>query len=113
MKESHLRNIQVVATFALFLGVPSIAEAARHSSVDKTDGTIRVSYSDLDLSSDDGVETLYKRLQRVSGTACETGGFMEKGSLRAVIEAKACYADTLNRLVAEVRNEKLTAMHES
>jgi len=110
MKDSVLRNIQVVASFALLLGIPAMS-AASHQSFDAADGTLRVSYSDLDLNSDAGIDVLYKRLQKVSQTACDTGSLHDKGSVQATMSAAACYDKVLTKVVARIGNAKLTAKH--
>lgn len=110
MKDSILRKIQVVASFSLLMGVPAMS-AASHQSFDASDGTLRVSYSDLDLNSDAGIDVLYQRLQKVSQMACDTGTLHQKGSVKATMAAMSCYDKMLSRVVAKVGNAKLTAKH--
>lgn len=112
MKELNLKNVHIAASFALVFAAPVVANAANHS-FDAESGALRVSYSDLNLNNDAGIAVLYGRLQNASRQACGTGGYLEKGSLTAVSQSKACYTDLLSKLVAKVHNEKLTAIHES
>ena len=112
MKESKLRKVHAVATIALVLGAPVIANAA-HSDVAADESGIRVSYSDLNLNTGDGIAVLYKRLQNASDRACYAGAFQQKGSVREAVEARTCYNDVLARSVAKVGNADLTAVHES
>jgi UrcA family protein len=112
MKESNLRKVQIAASFALIVAAPVVAEAANHSFQADT-GKLRITYSDINLNSDEGIAVLYSRLQSASKEACNTGNYQEKGSLKARLAANACYADLLTKVVAKVDNEKLTAVHES
>ena len=112
MKESNLRKVYIAASFALVFAAPLVSNAA-NNSYDADSGALRVSYSDLNLNSDEGISVLYGRLQNASRQACDTGSYIEKGSLSAVAASKACYDDLLSKLVAKVDSEKLTAIHES
>lgn len=111
MNDSMLRRIQVVASFGLILSGPAIVSAA-HQGFDADNGTLRVSYADLDLSSQAGVEVLYGRLQQASAVACDTGSLRQKGSLKAARMAESCFEEVLSKLVSKVKNDKLTAIHE-
>jgi len=112
MKESNLKKVYVAASFALVFAAPLVANAANHSYEAET-GVLRVSYSDLNLNSVEGIAALYSRLQNASRQACGSSSYMEKGSLRAFASSKACYDDLLSKLVAKVDSEKLTVVHES
>ena len=112
MKESILRKVHVAASFALVFAAPLVANAA-NNSYDADSGALRVSYSDLNLNSDEGLAVLYGRLQSASSKACDTGSYTEKGSLSAMASSKACYDNLLSKLVAKVNSEKLTDIHES
>lgn len=111
MKEINLRNIHVVASLVLILGAPLVAKAANYS-FDADSGALRVSYSDINLNSNEGITVLYRRLQRASRLACGSATHPEKGLARAS-KSKACYNEVLSRVVAKVGNVKLTALHES
>lgn len=111
MNDSMLRKIQVVASFGLILSAPAVFSAA-HQSFDESDGTLRVSYADLDLTSDAGIKVLYGRLQQASDMACETGTVHQKGSLKAARAADSCFNEVLSNLVSKVDNDKLTKIHE-
>ena len=112
MKELNLKKVYVAASFALVFAAPLVANAA-NNSYDVDSGALRVSYSDLNLNSDAGISVLYGRLQNASRLACDTGSYLEKGSLSAMTSSKACYDDLLSKLVAKVASDKLTEVHES
>ena len=112
MKESILRKVQVVASFALVIGAPLVADAANYS-FEQDSGALRVSYSDLDINSDDGITALYARLRDASRSVCETGSYQSKGSVKAVVASNECYSRILSRVVARVGSDKLTALHKS
>jgi UrcA family protein len=67
-----------------------------------------IRYTDLDLSRDAGVRTLYARLQNASGQVC--GQYRDADDLRTKRLYKMCYSDTLARAVESVDNEAVTAM---
>jgi UrcA family protein len=112
MKELNLGKLLLVASVALVFSAPIVANAA-HNSLSAVESGIRVSYSDLNLDSRNGIEVLYKRLQNATNQACLTGPFQQKASVREVVNARACYNDVLTRSVAKVGNNELTAVHES
>ena len=112
MKESNLRKVQVAASFALILAAPVVTKAANYS-FEADSGALRVSYSDLDLSIDEGVAVLYSRLQSASREACDVGNYQKNASVKATLSANACYTDVLSKVVAKVGSDKLTAIHES
>jgi UrcA family protein len=112
MKESNLKKVYVAASFALVFAAPVVANAGNYS-FHADSGALRVSYSDLNLSSEEGISTLYARLQSASRLACATGSYQQLGSLRAKSSADKCFAKVLSKLVAKVDSEKLTAVHES
>ncbi len=72
---------------------------------------VRVRYGDLDIERPAGAKVLYSRLQYASEKACAVGSFRELGSLQRVREARACYDELLNDLVAKVDNDALWALH--
>lgn len=112
MNDSILRRIQVAASFALLLSVPAMSDAAR-TSFDLDESKVRVSYSDLDLASDKDAAVLYRRLKFASEQACDTGSYVEKGSLKSYRAAKTCASEVLSRLVVELDNEKISKIHKT
>jgi len=73
--------------------------------------TAGVSYSDLDLSTEAGLVTLYSRLQRASNAVCGLRSLGKAGSLRQSRYNKQCYRDVLSRVVAKFNSTKLDEIH--
>ena len=111
MKEpNHLRKL-LIASVVIVLGVPAIASATPHTN-DAGERVIQVSYADLNLSSEAGLDVLYKRLQGASSAACGPQHSMRSaGSLRQLVENRACYDDLLSKLVEKVNNARLNEIH--
>jgi UrcA family protein len=112
MNQLNLKKAQVAASFALIFAAPLVATAANYS-FNADSGALRVSYSDLNLGSDEGIAALYTRLQKATEQACDAGNSHQARSLNAKSLANACYTQVLSKLVAKVANERLTAVHES
>ena len=71
--------------------------------------TEHVTFSDLNLASDAGVEQLYTRLRKAAVDVCGTPDIRE---LKAVVAANACAAHGLALAVEQVHSAKLTARHQ-
>jgi UrcA family protein len=69
---------------------------------------VRVSYSELDLSKDAGVERLYARLRHAAGQVC---GDADNRDLVAGRYRDACVHAALDRAVEQVHSARLTARH--
>ena len=113
MKESkHVRKL-LIATAVVILGAPAIASSAPFIN-DEGDTVVRVSYADLNLSSQAGLEVLYRRLQGAADSVCgPRRSLREAGSQQQLIDNKQCYRSLLSKLVAKVGNAKLTEIHTS
>jgi UrcA family protein len=69
--------------------------------------SVTVSYRDLDLSSPEGANVLYRRIQAAAREVCGHPGadLLEQGIW------KSCYRDAIADAVAKVDNPLLTAIH--
>ncbi len=70
-----------------------------------------VSYSDLDLSTDAGLVTLYNRLQGATDAVCGPRSLGEAGSFEQLTFNKQCYRDALTKAVAKFNSTKLDEIH--
>ena len=70
----------------------------------------RVSYADLDVSSDAGADALLRRVRRAAEHVC--GYRSAQRFLRERAEARACVIDSTNRAVVAVGHPVVTARHE-
>jgi len=111
MKESNYVRKLLIASAVLVLGIPTIASAAPPIN-DEGEPVVRVSYADLNLSSQAGLVALYKRLQGASNAVCGPRSITEAGSLRAANYNRQCYRDVLTKSVAKFNNAKLDEIHE-
>ncbi len=110
MKESNQVRKLLIASAVVVLSIPAIAGAVPHVN-DAGQVVARVSYADLDLSSEAGLLTLYRRLQTESRSACGTHNYRKAGSIKQLRNNKQCYNDLLSKLVAKVNNAKLDEIH--
>ncbi len=104
----------LVATFVMIvLGGPTVVLANTPSYLDFVeDDKVAVSYTDLNLESEESVRVLYRRLKRASKKVC---GIRPKkiygSSVYHMWESQRCYRATLSHSVDKVDNDDLTRMH--
>ncbi len=110
MKESNRVRKLLIASAVVVLSIPAIAGAVPHVN-DAGQLVVRVSYADLDLSSEAGLLTLYRRIQTESRSACGTHNYRKAGSIQQLRDNKQCYNDVLSKLVAKVNNARLNEIH--
>ena len=93
-------------TLAVVSVVASVASFAATSSVDAPSVSVR--YDDLNLSTTDGVNSLYHRISSAARAVCPDA-YSRELSLRAA--ARRCEADAVARAVSEVNNSHLAMVH--
>jgi UrcA family protein len=71
--------------------------------------TVKVSYADLDLGTDGGVEALYQRLREAALAACNPSDTIDG---RSQLSFEVCKVEALERAVAHIGNARLTARFE-
>jgi UrcA family protein len=106
----NIRNHRKLAILSALLCAVSAAHAAQ-TTVAATRGpvaTTTVSYGDLNLASQSGVATLYRRLSRAADRVC---GEHEARSPREHAEFRACRTASLNRAVQQVGHPGVLALH--
>ena len=74
------------------------------------DNVARVTFSELDLSQQEGVETLYQRLKIATRMVCGTNDNRTR-SLSTRHAAKKCYNKALDDSVRSIGNPRLDALH--
>lgn len=112
MKESSQVRKLLIAFAVVVLSFPAIAGATPIVS-GAGQSAVRVSYADLDLSSEAGLTTLYQRLRSATDAVCgPRRSLREAGSLQRLINNRHCYNDLLDKLVAKANNAKLDEIHE-
>ena len=70
--------------------------------------SVRVSFSELDLTKDAGVERLYARLRRAAQQVC---GSVDQRDLVALRQQESCVKQALDHAVEDVHSSRLTARH--
>ena len=105
------KNVRV-ARFVVAFGVAALScGAALAHPADQGDTAAAkavVNYTDLDLSKESDVRSLYARLQRASERVCGDNRDLRNLSLKRVYDA--CYQESLSRAVDAVNHSAVTAM---
>lgn len=70
---------------------------------------IRISYSDLDLSTPKGIDVLYGRIRRAADEYCND--VLSQTGSRIVRGQSACVADAVSNTVRVLKLPSLTALH--
>lgn len=103
--KQKLLTLALVTTFA----VPAISTAATMNP-GRNVNPIIVSFADLNLTQDEGVETLYSRLKVGAKQSCGTVSARQLNLFRST---KECVKTALNKAVESIDNEKLSELHSS
>ncbi len=109
MKESKLFKSLVATFVVIVLGGPAVVLAGTFS--DFEDAKVTVSYADLNLETEKGVQTLYRRLQHASKEISGVPSLRIVGSLRRLQETRQYYRETLFNAVEKIDNERLSEIH--
>jgi UrcA family protein len=93
----------------LALSVMSAAATLTQAATPAPDDvpTVRVHYQDLDLNSEHGAATLYKRIEGAAKQVCPTTSGL---SVRASRLAEQCVARAIERAVADVNSPQLARL---
>ncbi len=103
-----------VSNFALAAGLALVIAAPTGLAADRYEETsIRVSYKDLNIHSEAGAKVLYARLKKASEDACGSSVYRDTRSLKLMLEAKQCYEETLDSVVARIDSDELAKLHET
>jgi UrcA family protein len=70
--------------------------------------SVTVRYSDLNLATADGVDTLYRRISNAASLVCPTSYTKD---MDAAAKAKQCQVEAIARAVQKVNNPKLALVH--
>ncbi len=113
LKAAESRGVKITGTQRVTAGYAvRVEDAVAIINVRRVeDFAASVSYSDLDLSTEAGLVTLYSRLQRASNAVCGSRSLQKAGSLRQSRYNKQCYRDVLSKAVAKFNNTKLDEIH--
>ena len=109
MGNSMVRKQLIAAVLCLLCGIPLIATAAVKAP--GAERAVKVYVADLNLVDEQGIATLYQRLQRASRKVCGSADFVTAGSLKQRQLNQQCYRETLKNAVREFGNAKLEQLH--
>ena len=115
MKVTNNRKYIFGGLVALILSAPMMASAAIDSRPESAQ-SMTLNVSDLDLTQDEGIETLYARLKSNVDKVCGvkhthiTGSRISSSKIER--HFKKCTADSLNRAVQSINIEKLNNLHQ-
>jgi UrcA family protein len=114
MKAQTTKNTLCIALLSTALSLPTLSNANVNDRNEVSESTT-LKISDLDLSQEKGVATLYERLKNTANKVCGSkdshviGSRVESNKFRRAY--KRCYAKALNGAVRSVNNARLTEMH--
>jgi UrcA family protein len=100
------RRVLPIAFAGLLVAFASGAFAADDSDAP----SMKVHFGDLNLSTDAGIQTLYRRIKVAARTVCNES--MVSGDGRAASHYWACYDKAVADAVDKVNNTQLTAMYQ-
>ena len=110
MKESTRFRTLLAALSLTALSLPFAASAEeRDNTSERT--VVRVSYADLDLSSDEGMTVLYQRLRGAAKKVCGPLNYRQAGSLTLMRLNRQCYQSALDKAVQKMNIAGLEAIH--
>jgi UrcA family protein len=100
-------NVAKLVTTGLFLGV-SLLGASASAAAPSDAPRIAVDYSDLDLTTRDGIEVLHRRIVNAARQVCPAP---KNSDLRLKTLARECRAQAMDAAVRFIGNAELAAVH--
>lgn len=110
MKELVKNSKRIGLLVLLAMCVPAFALAAT-PKLALEEVQMNVSFADLDLAHEAGIERLYQRIRSAAAGACGPLSLREAGSLKALRAGQECYHELLDEAVLKVDNAALTKRH--
>ena len=107
------KNWSITTRSALSIALAGllVAFAPGAFAADDSDApSLKVHFGDLNLSTDAGVQTLYKRIKIAARTVCNESEVAGDG--RALSHYWACYDKAVADAIGKVNNTQLTAMYQ-
>jgi UrcA family protein len=98
-----LKVLTLIASSAL-----AVTPLSAHSASDKSAG-VQVSFGDLDLTTDRGIQTLYARIHRAADRYCSDR--LHVTGSRLVHGYGECVSDAIDNTVRAVNKPALSALH--
>lgn len=99
------RRVVALSLIALSLSAGASAAAVPQNSEPST----KVRVSDLNLNSDAGIDTLYRRIKSAARRVCNDS--VTTGDPKSVRHWWRCYDEAIARAVEQIGNARLAALH--
>ena len=99
----------VIAVVAITSSAIATVDCPTHGDVVSA---LSVDDSDLDLSGNSGLTTLYRRIQNAAANLCDPGGQSQVRPLYNRPESGDCFSDTLNAALVSYGSLPLTLIHD-
>ena len=106
MTNFNLRNLIFTALFAVGFYAPVTSAMVYEES----DNTIRVTFGELDVSQQEGVEVLYQRIRTAARKVCGANDYRIR-SLGIQRTAKKCFNNAVDNTVDKIGNSALETLH--
>jgi UrcA family protein len=108
----HARAFGLATSILVSGGLAMAASVAYAASDDAAAPSMKVSYADLDLSTDHGLKTLYGRIRTAATEVCPhlVGGDFNAARSQVV---SACRDAAVARAVGQINNSRLSALYAS
>lgn len=106
MNNLYNRNLLITALFAVSFYVP-MASAMVHQ---EGDNAVRVTFAELDVTQQAGVEVLYQRIRTAARKVCGANDNRTR-SLSTQYAAKECFNNAVDNTVNKIGNLTLEALH--
>jgi UrcA family protein len=99
----------VIAAVAITSSAIATVDCSSHGDAAST---LTVDESDLDLSENSGLTTLYRRIQNAAANSCDPGGQAQVLPLYNRPDSGDCFSDTLNAALVSYGSLPLTLIHD-
>ncbi len=96
-----MTSLRIAAALAGCLAVAAVANA-------ESTPTVRVSYADLNLATQQGSQALYARIASAASQVCVVDDIRD---LQAMAAARSCRAEAIAQAVRDVHNPELAAVY--
>ena len=106
MTRASIRSMALASGLVALLSVCSVG--VQTARADESAPQVKVSYADLNLSSVQGAEALYRRIKSAAGEVCYP---REERNLALMANRRACIHTTMSDAVTHVGSPTLTAVY--
>ncbi len=100
MKRHNIRKTVMASLVCVALGASAMANA---KNINLETETVEVSYSDLNLATEQGLGSMHSRLKRAASKVCGAQSLSGAGSLSQLSHNKSCYQEALNDALHQVK----------